>query len=124
MRERHRMKKPMTLALLCLLSMVVLLPSSAKKTNVHHKIDGEQVFQQHCAGCHAGGGNTVKPNRPLAGSKELNSLATFKAYLSIPPGHMPYFKDVVGDRRTLTALWKYCKTLKADRQQAGAGVIN
>jgi mono/diheme cytochrome c family protein len=87
-----------------------ILPSTAKK-NVQCKVDGEQIFKQHCASCHAGGGNSVKPKHPVSGSKELATLATFKAYLSAPPGHMPYYQDVVGNRRILEALYNYCKNL-------------
>lgn len=88
-----------------------LLPSMAKK-EVHREIHGDQVFQQHCASCHAGGGNRVSANRPVAGSKELATLAHFKSYLSAPPGHMPYYQDIVRDEKTLKALYQYCKTLK------------
>lgn len=73
---------------------------------------GAQIFQQRCASCHAGGGNRVNEKRPLAGSKELATLAHFKSYLSAPPGHMPYYQDVVGDEKTLKDLYQYCKTLK------------
>ena len=88
-----------------------LAPSLAKK-KPEPESRGEQIFQQHCASCHSSGGNRVNPKRPLAGSKQLATLATFKSYLSNPPGHMPYYQDVVGNKDTLEALYKYCKTLK------------
>lgn len=86
-------------------------PSLAKK-EADSKPRGERIFQQHCASCHAGGGNSVNPKAPLAESKQLASLATIKAYLSAPPGHMPYYQDVVDNPETLKALYNYCKTLK------------
>jgi mono/diheme cytochrome c family protein len=87
--------------------IVLSSPALAKK-----KIDGQNVFKQHCASCHAGGGNLVDEKHPIAGSKELANIATFKAYLSAPPGHMPFYQDVVNDEETLKALHKYCESLK------------
>lgn len=92
-------------------SAAPLMPSVAKgKHNLENS--GAQIFQQRCASCHAAGGNSVNEKRPLAGSKELSTIAHFKSYLSAPPGHMPYYQDVVGDEKTLKALYDYCKTLK------------
>lgn len=88
---------------LCLFSPVAAAPK---------KVDGAQLFQQHCAKCHAEGGNIVKPSRPVAESKQLASLVLFKSYLSSPPGHMPYYQNIVKDPKILSALYNYCKTLK------------
>lgn len=106
-----------TIIVVACLAAATLLPCNAKK-DAKHKVDGEQVFKQHCASCHSGGGNSVNPKRPVAGSKQLNNLITFKDYLSAPPGHMPYYQDVVNDQETLKELYKYCKSLKkgADNQ--------
>jgi len=95
-------------------------PASSAKKNV---LDGKQVFEQHCASCHAGGGNRVEPHRPVAGSKQLVTLAIFKSYLSEPPGHMPYYADVVNDQATLKALYDYCRSLKAPPAKEAAADI-
>lgn len=73
---------------------------------------GEVIFQEHCSKCHIGGGNRVSPGHDVAGSKQLVSLISFKAYLSKPPGHMPYYQDIIGSPKSLKALYDYCKTLK------------
>ena len=118
------MKTQVSMIVLVLLGSLVLWQPAGALLADERKVDGEQIFQQHCAQCHAGGGNSVKPNRPLAGSKQLAALATFKAYLGHPPGHMPYYPDVVRDKPTIEALWKYCKRLKKPQQQAyGAGTV-
>jgi len=91
--------------------IMLLSPALAEKQD-KKKVDGANVFKQHCASCHVGGGNLVDDKHPIAGSKELANLATFKAYLSNPPGHMPYYQDVVHDEPTLKALHKFCQTLK------------
>lgn len=91
--------------------LVMLLPVAAKD-NAKQFADGEQIFAQRCASCHSGGGNDIAEHHPIVGSKQLASVVTFKSYLSQPPGHMPYYKEVVNDKETLQALYKYCKQLK------------
>jgi mono/diheme cytochrome c family protein len=103
------MKRYSVFLLVCLVaSLFLFAPTEARPK----KIAGAQLFQQHCAKCHTEGGNIVKPNRPVAESKQLASLVLFKAYLSAPPGHMPYYQNIVKDPKTLSALYNYCKTLK------------
>ena len=85
--------------------------NAAKKT-----VNGEKVFSQLCASCHVAGGNKVNPAKPLAGSEKLKSLVSFKDYLRNPLGHMPYYKHVVTDKKTLEALYKYCKELSPSQQ--------
>jgi mono/diheme cytochrome c family protein len=90
----------------------LVAPSLAKHPH-KAKMDGEQVFKQYCSSCHLGGGNRVNEKRPLAGSKQLASMANFKSYLSAPPGHMPYYQSIVKDKQTLQSLYEYCKKLPA-----------
>lgn len=107
------------LAFVAVASLATLVaPSTAKKATEKPKERGEQVYAQYCASCHAGGGNTVKPSRPVAGSKELATIGKFRGYLSAPPGHMPYYQNLVKDQATLNALFNYCKTLKKPVRQA------
>jgi mono/diheme cytochrome c family protein len=77
-----------------------------------HAVSGEAVFRENCASCHAGGGNTVNPKKPVAGSDKLANRLLFKSYLENPVGHMPYYKHVVTDQKAVRALYDYCKTLK------------
>lgn len=76
------------------------------------KIEGKQIFQQYCASCHLDGGNTVKPGKPVSQSTQLSAFVKFKDYLSAPPGHMPFYQELMHDDAALTALYNYCKTLK------------
>jgi len=91
----------------------LVLPTTAKPTakSAAKVRTGEEVFKQFCANCHLGGGNRVKENHPVAGSKQLSTLAAFKSYLSAPPGHMPYYQSIVKDDKTLQLLYDYCKKL-------------
>lgn len=97
----------------------LLLPAGAQKGKSQKTpVSGEHIFKQHCASCHASGGNRIKATRPVAGSTQLASIVTFKNYLSAPPGHMPYYKNIVGNQKILEALYKYCKQLKASPTEA------
>ncbi|MBZ0186217.1 MAG: cytochrome c [Candidatus Obscuribacterales bacterium] len=73
---------------------------------------GSKIFKLHCAGCHPGGKNLTHPDKPIIGSKELASEATFKKFLSKRHGPMPPFLKIAKDDATVTALYKYVKTLK------------
>ncbi len=100
------------------LTLISLAQCVVMAKNTHKEpASGEQIYKQHCAQCHADGGNSVNPTKPLAESKQLNSLPQFKAYLSAPPGHMPYYQDVANNKRVLNALYKYTKTLKKPAHQ-------
>ena len=111
------MSKWKFLVLLALLGAGVM-PSSAEPKKVEKPVNAAHVFKQQCASCHAEGGNRIKPSRPLAGSKQLVSLANFKSYLANPPGHMPYYQNLVNDKKMLEALYTYCKSLKKAPKQA------
>lgn len=96
------------LALSC--SMAITLASGLGEAK--QGLSGEKIFKDNCASCHLAGGNRTKPGKRLAGSKELSSLPVFKAYLSKPPGHMPYYQHIVSDPKALKALYNYCRELK------------
>jgi len=100
------------LVLVLSLSIGIVLPTLAKKSP--KTFDGKQLFQQNCASCHQDGGNKVSPDHPVAGSKELATLASFKNYLKAPPGHMPYYEHIVNDDAILKSLYNYCKNLKKE----------
>jgi mono/diheme cytochrome c family protein len=74
---------------------------------------GEEAYRQLCSSCHLSGENSVKPGKPVRGSSKLATLATFKAYLSAPLGHMPYYAHVVKDPATLKALYEYCRQFES-----------
>jgi mono/diheme cytochrome c family protein len=107
----HKHKRVFGIGLIALGLIAVGLGPLAQSDAKEVKVDGKHVFEQNCAGCHQSGGNKVNPNHPVAGSDKLKSMAMFKSYLSAPPGHMPYYEQVVKDKKTLEALYNYCKSL-------------
>lgn len=109
MNQQHLNAELLLAVLFLALFSLLVLPSEAAKK----QISGEHIFKERCAKCHVGGANTLKPDKPLAGSRQLQSIATFKSYLKAPPGHMPYYQEIVENKESLKALYEYCKTIKA-----------
>ena len=72
---------------------------------------GRKLFATHCAECHLGGGNVVKPGKPVKGSQILATEATFKAYLDQPIGDMPHYEHLITDPKLMHNLYSYVKTL-------------
>ncbi len=85
--------------------------TDSKTKNQATKSVGEQTFGSHCASCHANGGNVVRREKPLAGSKHLSNFITFKDYLDKPIGTMPHYENLIKNDKTLRKLYDYVKTL-------------
>lgn len=98
------------IAFLFVLIGLLILPAIGKKNE--NNADGAKVFAEYCAKCHTAGGNVLNESKPVAESKQLSNVAVFKSYLSSPPGHMPYYQSIVENKKTVEALYKYCKQLK------------
>lgn len=80
---------------------------------------GSKLFVNHCASCHAEGGNTITPVKPVRGSQVLSTMATFKSYLNQPIGDMPHYEDLITDQKLLSDLYAYTKDLdKPARSEA------
>ncbi len=56
-------KKLWLLQLISLICLLVLIPNRTNALN--SSTTGEQLFIQHCAGCHVNGGNIIRRNRTL-----------------------------------------------------------
>jgi mono/diheme cytochrome c family protein len=58
---------------------------------------GSVLFESNCQACHPGGGNSVAPKYPVKGSKRMESLGRFEAFLRAPTmpdggeGEMPAY---------------------------------
>jgi hypothetical protein len=59
---------------------------------------GEFIFRYNCSGCHAYGGNTMRPARTVIGSFALTSREALTAWIRNPPPPMPaYPEDKISD---------------------------
>jgi mono/diheme cytochrome c family protein len=113
---------PVSFLAACLLLACTGAVSFGKKAS--STSDGKKEFKMYCAECHEAGGNKIKPSRAVAGSQKLATLATFKAYLEAPVGHMPYYPHLIKDKTVLEALYKYCKSLpKGPAKEACADTV-
>ncbi|MGD9681448.1 MAG: cytochrome c [Candidatus Obscuribacterales bacterium] len=90
-------------------------PGSASETGDVNR--GKVVFEQHmCVECHKGGGNSVKPSRPVKGKafKERYPLDADLEKLirsGVPNSSMPSFgKDVI-DEQEMKDLLAYLRSL-------------
>jgi mono/diheme cytochrome c family protein len=74
---------------------------------------GQELFLNHCMGCHMGPGDPPGPNDVILDSSKLASKNEFKAYLRNPDnGSMPPFSaDTLSDADVET-LYTYFKTLR------------
>lgn len=87
---------------------------------------GETVFKNNCVGCHAGGGNVIKPNLPLLGAAQLQSEATFQAFVRKPhmpggeTGPMPAFTTTELTNDQAAELYDYITKVLADPRAESA----
>jgi cytochrome c6 len=68
---------------------------------------GNVVFNQHCAACHANGGNVVNPNKPLKGAQTLNTFEAFLPWIRHPDQPMPSFPPSTISDQQAKALYDY-----------------
>lgn len=82
----------------------------------HKQSLGETLFAQDCTPCHADQhSNMIKPDKTIAGSKNLATVQTFRKFLSRHHGDkpsMPAYLTVVRNKTQLVALYNYLKALK------------
>lgn len=71
---------------------------------------GQELFANHCAGCHAGGGNIADPGKPLKGSSKLASLNDFSVFLRNPGQAMPPFAPELISDEEVAELYQYVNT--------------
>lgn len=86
-------------------------PKKSKEIRKKSISKGSKLYAMHCASCHAAGGNSVAPRKPVKGSQVLSTLATFKSYLNEPIGDMPHYEHLITDEKLLGDLYAYVKSL-------------
>lgn len=52
---------------------------------------GREEYQTSCSPCHPDGGNVIKPEKPLRGSKKLANFKTFLSWIRKPVQNMTAF---------------------------------
>jgi mono/diheme cytochrome c family protein len=54
---------------------------------------GELIFKKNCMGCHPGGGNVIKPDKPVKGALQLKTFAAFLVWIRNPVAPMPAYSS-------------------------------
>ncbi len=91
---------------------------------------GATLFKNNCSGCHAGGGNVIKPNLPLLGAAQLKTEASFQQFIRSPhmpggkQGPMPGFDQSKLSDADATALYNYITRVLADPRASDAASPN
>jgi len=88
--------------MLCL-ACVAVVPAVLAAAGSGDTIDGKAEFEEHCAECHANGGNIVNPAKTLRKKDRLaNGVVTADdiiAKMRHPgPGMTPFDKAIISDR--------------------------
>lgn len=81
------------------------------------KIDGKKEFEEHCASCHADGGNIVKPDKTLKKiDREANGVKSWKDIVkkmrNPGPGMTKFDKKDVSDKEARAIAEYILKTFK------------
>lgn len=96
------MKKGL-IALVAILAVCTVATAGLADTKKGGKIDGKKEFQEHCAECHADGGNMVNPAKTLSRKdREANGIKTAKDIVRTMrkpgPGMTTFDKKTISDK--------------------------
>jgi len=111
----NQMKRKITIAGVAAASMtaVVLLNSPADAASKM----GETEFKEHCAACHAGGGNIIKADKTLSRKdREAHGIKTAKDIVRVmrKPGEgmTTFDKKTISDKEAMAIAKYIIKTFK------------
>lgn len=68
---------------------------------------GEKIFMANCNSCHRNGGNSIKPDKPLRNSDDLDDYDDFMAQIRNPEKPMPAFSPSQISDRDARELFAY-----------------
>lgn len=105
------------MATVCMVALAAFATAGFADTKKGGKIDGAKEFQEHCASCHADGGNIVNPAKTLKKSAlEANGIKSWKdivAKMRNPgPGMNKFEKKDVSDKEARAIAEYVLKTFK------------
>jgi len=100
-----------------LLAVCLFATVGLADTKKGEKIDGKKEFQEHCAECHANGGNMISPAKTLSKKdREANGVKTAKDIIgkmrNPGPGMTRFDKKTISDREARAIAEYVIKTFK------------
>jgi len=110
------MKKSL-LAAAALLTLGFIASAGFADTKKGEKIDGKKEFEEHCAVCHQGGGNTINPSKTLSKkdrmAKGIKSAKDIIAKMRKPgPGMTVFDNKTIPDKEAKAIAEYILKTFK------------
>ena len=105
------------MAITCMLSVCLFTTGGFADTRKGEKIDGKKEFQEHCAECHANGGNMIKPDKTLSKKdREANGLKSAKDIIgkmrNPGPGMTKFDRKTISDKEAKAIADYIIKTFK------------
>jgi cytochrome c6 len=75
-------------------------PAISENFQLEKYQSGRALYAANCGGCHANGGNTIKPELPVKHSPKTADFQTFLAWVRNPRAPMPaYPEEVLSDQQ-------------------------
>jgi mono/diheme cytochrome c family protein len=72
----------------------------AEKSELKNYQIGREIYAANCGGCHANGGNVIRPELPVKHSPKTDDFNTFLAWIRNPKAPMPaYPSQVLSDQQ-------------------------
>ena len=110
------MKKRLV-ASVALLAFCLIATAGFADTKKGGKIDGKKEFLEHCAECHADGGNMIKPDKTLSKKdREASGVKTAKDIIekmrNPGPGMTKFDKKTISDKEAKAIADYIIKTFK------------
>jgi cytochrome c6 len=101
----------------CTMALATFATGSFADTKKGAKIDGAKEFKEHCAECHANGGNMIKPDKTLSKKdREASGVKTAKDIIgkmrNPGPGMTKFDKKTVSDKEAKAIADYIIKTFK------------
>ncbi|RNC66344.1 MAG: cytochrome C [Desulfuromonadales bacterium] len=105
------------MATVCMVALAAFATAGFADTKKGEKIDGAKEFQEHCASCHADGGNIVNPKKTLKkADMEANGVKSWKDIVKLMrnpgPGMNKFEKKDVSDKEAKAIAEYILKTFK------------
>jgi cytochrome c6 len=93
----------MLTAVASLITLALTAGGAVADTKKGEKIDGAREFQEHCAACHAGGGNIINAAKTLhKKDREANGIKTAKDIIknmrNPGPGMTKFDRKTISDK--------------------------
>jgi cytochrome c6 len=109
--------KKRIVAAVAMLTLGLFATAGFADTKKGGKIDGKKEFEEHCAMCHANGGNTVTPAKTLnKKDREANKVKSAKDIIKLMrkpgPGMTPFDSKAVSDKEARAIAEYILKTFK------------